>query len=328
MNQLDSTLIFTVLNEAKTIERFLNSLNRLSQKPTHIVCVDGGSKDSTYSLLKSWNPPEGVAYKVIQANGLNISQGRNLAIENCNEGIVVVADAGTLLDEDWFKQLVVRFENQNIDVVSGWYEPLPGVFWQSLIGSITAPLLEEIDPELFLPSSRSVAFKKSAWASVGGYPEWLDYCEDLVFDLALRERGAKFAFAQHAKVSWNARDSFPAFSKQYYRYARGDGKAALWPKRHIARYSFYFAWLISLSMWNSLAGVFLIFLLSVASVYYLRKFYRRLIARRSFQNRLGFIAALLLCPFVVVLGDVSKMAGYPVGLVWRINISLRNSVDQ
>ena len=52
------------------------------------------------------------------------------------------------------------------------------------------PTRDEVDPATFLPSSRSVAFRKAAWAAVGGYPEWLDYCEDLVFDLSLRERGA------------------------------------------------------------------------------------------------------------------------------------------
>ena len=43
-------------------------------------------------------------------------------------------------------------------------------------------------PARFLPSSRSVAFRKSAWTAIGGYPAWLDYGEDIVFDLALQER--------------------------------------------------------------------------------------------------------------------------------------------
>jgi cellulose synthase/poly-beta-1,6-N-acetylglucosamine synthase-like glycosyltransferase len=241
-----------------------------------------------------------------------------LAITNCDDGIVIVADAGTLLDADWVRHLVSEFENSHVDVASGWYEPLTGTFWQSLIGSITTPLLSEIDPGSFLPSSRSVAFRKSAWASVKGYPEWLDYCEDLIFDLALKANGSNFAFAPDAIVRWNARDSLHAFSKQYYRYARGDGKAGLWVRRHLARYSFYFVWLLALTFWNSLAGYCLIFIASMASVYYLQKFYRRLISRRSSQNLKGFITSLLLAPFVVAIGDISKMAGYPVGLVWRL----------
>jgi cellulose synthase/poly-beta-1,6-N-acetylglucosamine synthase-like glycosyltransferase len=327
MAKSDSSLIFTVLNEAKTIERFLASLSALSQKPTHIVCVDGGSSDSTYRHLESWIPPEGVTLRLIQAQGLNIAQGRNLAIENCNDGIVMVADAGTLLDANWVKNLTIPFDNPRVDVVSGWFEPLPGTFWQSLIGSLTTPLLSEIDAASFLPSSRSVAFRKSAWKSVGGYPEWLDYCEDLIFGISLKSAGFNFVFASKAVVRWNARDSLSAFTKQYYRYARGDGKAGLWSKRHLARYSFYFAWLAAAAFWNSPVGVWLILLTSSSLIYYLLKFYRRLIVRRSAQKLDGFASSLLIAPIVVVIGDIAKMIGYPVGLLWRIQRKMGNYSD-
>jgi cellulose synthase/poly-beta-1,6-N-acetylglucosamine synthase-like glycosyltransferase len=322
-----SSLIFTVLNEAKTLEKFLASISSLSQKPTHIVCVDGGSTDSTHTLLDNWIPPVGVEFKLIQANGLNIAQGRNLAIENCNDGIVLVADAGTLLDADWVKNLTIEFENQGVDVVSGWFEPMSGTFWQHLIGSLTTPLLSEIDAATFLPSSRSVAFRKSAWKSVSGYPEWLDYCEDLIFGMVLKSSGFNFAFASRAVVRWNARDSLSAFAKQYYRYARGDGKAGLWAKRYMARYSFYFVWLATAAFWSSIFEFWLILLASLSVLYYLQKFYRRLIARRSAHTLGGFITSLLIAPIVVVIGDVSKMLGYPVGLVWRIKRKKGNSSE-
>ena len=50
------------------------------------------------------------------------------------------------------------------------------------------PLTDEIDPATFLPSSRSVAFPKAVWALAGGYPEWLDYCEDLLFDFGINRQ--------------------------------------------------------------------------------------------------------------------------------------------
>ena len=74
---------------------------------------------------------------------------------------------------------------------------------------------------------------------MGGYPEWLDYCEDLVFDLALQQSGARFAFAPRAIAWFRPRGSLAAFFRQYYRYARGDGKADLWRARHAIRYAVY-----------------------------------------------------------------------------------------
>jgi len=76
-----------------------------------------------------------------------------------------------------------------------------------------------------LPSSRSIAFKKSAWKKVGGYPENLNYCEDLVFDLKLKKAGLKFAFAPKAIVFWPQKKTLKGAVKQFFNYAVGDGMA-------------------------------------------------------------------------------------------------------
>ena len=74
---------------------------------------------------------------------------------------------------------------------------------------------------------------------MGGYPEWLDYCEDLIFDLRLRNLVGPFVFAPEALVYFRPRPNLRAFFVQYYRYARGDGKADLWRRRHAIRYLTY-----------------------------------------------------------------------------------------
>ena len=100
------------------------------------------------------------------------------------------------------------------------------------MGATVLPTVDEVKPESFLPSSRSVAFTKAAWEAAGGYPEWIDYCEDLIFDFRLRDVAGPFAWAPEAVAHFRPRGSLKAFFKQYYRYARGDGKADLWRKKH------------------------------------------------------------------------------------------------
>ena len=112
-----------------------------------------------------------------------------------------------------------------------------------------------------------MAFTKEAWAAAGGYPEWIDYCEDLIFDFRLRDAAGPFAWAPDAVAHFRPRGSLKAFFKQYYRYARGDGKADLWRKKHLIRYVTYLIalpGLIALSLLHSpgwwfvlLAGVML-----------------------------------------------------------------------
>ena len=114
--------------------------------------------------------------------------------------------------------------------VAGFFVPDVRTTFEIAMGATVLPTVDEVKPESFLPSSRSVAFTKDAWAAAGGYPEWIDYCEDLIFDFRLRDVAGPFAWAPDAVAHFRPRGSLKAFFKQYYRYARGDGKADLWRK--------------------------------------------------------------------------------------------------
>lgn len=310
----DVSLVLTVLDEAESIEPFLSSIAAGSMLPAELVVVDGGSRDGTVEILRGWDAPEGCAVRVIVEPGAGISHGRNRAIAAASHECILVTDAGTHLDPRWVELLVARLESEERpDVVSGFFYPTGDSWVQRAIAFTVTPSLQEIDPADFLPSSRSIAFRKSAWEAVGGYPEWLDYCEDLVFDLSLKEQGCVFAFEGRALVSWSARSTIRAFMTQYYRYARGDGKAGLWPKRHAARYVAYGAGasLLAVSPWVPWSPL----LLAVGVIGYMSKFWRRVISRRR-EFGPGSTAAALFVPIIVVAGDLAKMVGYPVGLRW------------
>jgi cellulose synthase/poly-beta-1,6-N-acetylglucosamine synthase-like glycosyltransferase len=182
------------------------------------------------------------------------------------------------------------------------------------MGATVLPQLSEIHPETFSPSSRSVAFRKEAWQAVGGYPEWLDYCEDLIFDFALRRRFGPFAFAPQAIAHFRPRGSLRAFFRQYYQYARGDGKADLFRCRHAIRYLTYLVAAPAgalLSPWGWM-------LCLVGAAAYTRTPYRRLMTMWRELSLAEKIQAALLVPVIRVMGDVAKMIGYPVGVVWRL----------
>lgn len=322
-----ATLIMTVLNEASGLPAFLQSLSIQTVMTQEIVVIDGGSTDQTLTILNEWVAPKGVRLVVDQIVGAGISQGRNRAIELASFDKILVTDAGTTVDANWMHELYNALGSS--DVASGFFEPLAGSFTATLIATAITPSIKEIDPEKFLPSSRSIGFTKNAWRSGEGYPEWLDYCEDLIFDLKMKAAGMRFEFVPSAIVQWEGRSSFRAFAKQYYRYARGDGKASLWAKRHAIRYVAYLGGLalVCLAVFaNPLWWV----VLAIAIFAYLRKTFARLLYFRRLLGR-KLIPALLLSPFVVVLGDVSKMLGYPVGLAWRRKngaaVSEQNVVD-
>ncbi|WP_165397379.1 glycosyltransferase [Microterricola gilva] len=307
--------MLTVLNEARGLPVFLESLSAQSVLPSEIVVVDGGSTDGTVDLLRAWPAPANCMLTLLVRPGASISEGRNIAVAQTSAERILVTDGGTTLDPRWVERMLAAFDSPEApQVVGGFFEPVGQSLTERTIAFAVTPELHEIEPTSFLPSSRSLAFVREAWESVEGYPEWLDYCEDLIFDISMKNRGFVFAFVPEAIVTWSARSSVRSFMKQYFRYARGDGKASLWWKRHLARYLAYIAGLLLLvgSFFTPWAAV----ALALGFVFYMRKFWCRVWNRRA-RFGPGLIWGLALVPLIVVAGDLAKMAGYPVGLRWR-----------
>jgi glycosyltransferase involved in cell wall biosynthesis len=306
------SLVVTVKNERRSVERFLASVLSQSRMPDEIVIVDGGSHDGTVELLRVCEGRQEGRLLVVEAPGTNIAAGRNVGIERARGSLVAITDAGTELDRRWLEQLVAPLErNKGIAVSSGFFRPGGRTWFERTLSTIVTPQREDVNSAAFLPSSRSVALRKDWWQRVGGYPEWLQHCEDLVFDIALRDAGAEFRFAPDAVVSWTARSSLVAFFRQYFLYARGDGHALLWPRRHAARYSAYAVGL-GLALAARRRPLVLVPLLGGIG-FHLKPYATRLLRRPPHTGRGGNAMALVALPAIVVTGDVAKMIGYPVG---------------
>lgn len=316
----------TVKNEAESLPRLFETLALQTKQPDEIIVADGGSTDETVNLLRAASPQFNL--RVQEIPHANISQGRNAAIRAANAEIIASMDAGVRLDARWFENITAPFfENPAPDVVSGFFLPDPQGAFETALAATTLPELREIKPASFLPSSRSVAFHKAAWEKIGGYPEWLDYCEDLIFDFDLKRAGYQFQFQPNALVYFRPRAALGKFFRQYYLYARGDGKANLWWKRHLVRYATYlvaipfsflvfaFAPWLSALMW--LGGAYALFGTP----------YRRLLHQWQKLSFIEKITAFLFVPIIRITGDIAKMLGYPVGVWWRMNDGRRQTTD-
>jgi len=311
------SVIATVFNEGPSLRGLLDTLAAQTRPPDEVVIADGGSTDDTLAILDEYVQGGRLPLKIISAPGSNISQGRNAAIRAAAGPIIAATDAGVRLSPDWLEKLVVPIEAGRA-TAAGFFRPDPQTPFETAMGATVLPAVDEIDPDTFLPSSRSVAFLKESWQAVGGYPEWLDYCEDLIFDFRLIDRHGPFPLVPDAVAYFRPRGALRAFFTQYYRYARGDGKADLWRGRHAIRYATYLlgipliGWLgAKYSRW--FWGLFLL-----GGAAYTRRPVQRLWPAMRPLSPKDRLAALALIPLIRLVGDVAKMIGYPVGVWWRL----------
>jgi glycosyltransferase involved in cell wall biosynthesis len=193
-----------------------------------MIIVESGSTDGTSELLQQIADKSPFPVKVIHKPKANIAQGRNLAIQEAQYDLIACIDFGCEADPKWLENLVTPFEmNPDLLVSCGWYEPI-NKDGKPVRHRKWWPRLEQINPQSFIPSSRSLAFRKKAWQAVGGYPEWLTLTgEDTYFALELKKYGGTWAFVPEASVRWEAPDSVIAYLSKIYHWSIGDGESSV-----------------------------------------------------------------------------------------------------
>lgn len=233
------SVIITIFNEEKTLERLIKSLFSQTMLPDEVIIVDGGSVDKSIEILKSLKKdfPK-LQYYVKKGNR---SVGRNYAIKKAKNEIIAVTDAGCYPKKDWLQTIVAPFKNRQVQVVSGYYREDAQTPFQKAITPYFLVMPDKL-PGIseFLPSSRSMAIRKKVWEKVGGYPEKYDHNEDLVFDYEIKKSGYKFYFEKNAIVYWIPPGSLWHAIKTFYRFSLGDAEADIpRPKVKYIAYRYY-----------------------------------------------------------------------------------------
>jgi glycosyltransferase involved in cell wall biosynthesis len=299
------TLIATVLNAGEHVGGFLASIAAQTRRPDEVVIVDGGSTDGTLEALRA---AEHVT--VLEAPGANIARGRNVAVAAATHDVLAVADADCTYDPGWLEHLLGPIE-AGADVSMGRTDPIVDGFLAACTTGAIPSATEAVEESTFMPSARSVAFRRDAIEAVGGYPEWLAIGEDMWVNHRWRERGLDMRLAPEAVAGWQPRPTLTATWDQYFRYARGDAQAGLYPERHALRVATYAGLALALGSrrrWPKLLAV-------AGGVAYARRHVTRTWSR--VDNPAEKAAATVVVPAVMATIDAAKMAGYVAGLADR-----------
>lgn len=194
-------------------------------------------------ILEDFAGVAGPPVRIVQKAG-NRSVGRNSAVSHAHGDIIACTDAGCEIEAEWLSHLIAPFEDDpSTEVVGGLYRAKAESWLEVCIGTLSLSTWG-VTPENFLPSTRSVAFRRRCWEAVRGFPEHLDFAEDTLFSLELRRAKFKFVLARSAIVYWRPRGGVSGLFKQYRNYGIGDAQAGTARAKYLRLSTRYGIWLV------------------------------------------------------------------------------------
>lgn len=226
---MDFSLVSTVFNEARRLELTIRDIENQTLKPSEIIITDAGSTDGTYEMLEKWALESEISIVVLQKLKCNVAEGRNIAIKNTKYDIIASTDFGCRFEPSWLESIITPFSDPTVEVVGG-------AFTVKESDIITPAAKAEyilsngyninVNSGTFIPSSRSIAYRKYVFDRIGGYCEWLTLAgDDMVFGLEIQARNYKTINVPRPNVSWGRHEQAKGYIKEMFRYGLGNGEA-------------------------------------------------------------------------------------------------------
>ncbi len=311
---MNISICTTTFNEEGSIGALLDSLLSQSKKADEIIIVDGGSKDRTIEIIRHYQK----RFRNIKllTEKCSRARGRNIGIEIAKNNIIAITDAGCIAHKSWLENITHPFNEPKVDISAGFYKMVGENNMEKAMGVFLGVTPRNFDIN-FLPSTRSMAFRRSAWEAVGGFPEGKgNSAEDTDFNYKAVKLGLKYSRVKNAVVEWGMPVGLGEFFKKIQSYAKWDARYGIWwhPQKHFSshnikalfvllRYLVGLFLLILSIKYNLLPYLFILFFL------YLIWSYRKVYAE------FGDSRIALYGPVLQIVTDLAVISGFVSGLI-------------
>lgn len=232
------SLIVTVLNEAQTIELLLEAIATQTKLPDEFIIVDGGSSDSTIKIINKFvkikTKQSSKAAKLFKENftlkklpNSNRAQARNWAISKAKHQLIAITDASCIPQPSWLEKLFNTYKNTRSPIIGGYFFGLATTPFEQAVVAYTLQAPHTLNPETFIPTTRSVLLTKKIHQELGGFDEQLTTNEDFPFFFFAKEKGVEIELCKEALVGWIPRSNLSQFIKMIFGFAKGDIEAGI-----------------------------------------------------------------------------------------------------
>lgn len=225
------SVIIPVLNEEENLKRSLKSITKLDypRKKIEIIVVDGGSKDNSKQVAKTFKAK--VIDNFLELRGAGCQKGLEIA----KGSIIAFTDADCKVPPNWLKGLIKYMDNTDIASVGGPNVTPPNDSLFARVAGDTMMFLTGMGSrygykgqkviEIFHNPGCNVIYRKSAIVKAGGFNKALVTCEDEELDFRLRSLGFHILYTPKIIVDHYRRPTYRKILIQSYRYAVGRAQA-------------------------------------------------------------------------------------------------------
>ena len=241
------SIVIPVRNEEKHIAEVLEQIisQEYPQDKLEILVVDGKSGDNTKEIVRDFMKRYSFI-RLLDNPKILSSSARNLGAREAKGDIVVYIDGHCQIpDQKLLKNIASCFEKSGADCLGRSQPLIPGdrTITQAITIARTSSLghnpesLIYSDFEGFIdPTSCAAIYKKEVFQKVGFFDENFDACEDVEFNLRVKQAGLKCYLSPSLAVRYYPRRSLPGLFQQMFRYGRGRYQLF---RKHPATWSFF-----------------------------------------------------------------------------------------
>lgn len=110
------SIILPVHNTSPYLEECLDSIHNQSFKDYELICIDDGSSDNSYEILKKYEKII-TNCKVIRQSNQGVAIARNTGLKNVKGDYIIFIDSDDYVESNYLERLYSESCNNNADVV-------------------------------------------------------------------------------------------------------------------------------------------------------------------------------------------------------------------